>query len=68
MSRLGVECGNERHPLGAWHPAGSLAASWEWRKRIVHWWRRRTYGCTCPPHLTDSEVAYMLRPTGDEKP
>lgn len=50
MSRHEIDalCGNERHPDGAWHPAESLPASWEWIRSWVHWWRKRKWGCACP--------------------
>lgn len=42
-----VQCGNPRHPDGAWHPATGMAASWQWKERIIQWWRIRQYGCRC---------------------
>jgi hypothetical protein len=47
-----VQCGNDRHPDGPWHPAAPLPASWQWAERIRQWRRARRYGCTCPPRWT----------------
>ena len=41
-------CGNRFHPDGPWHRAEPIAASWEWAKIVVHWWRRNHWGCNCP--------------------
>jgi hypothetical protein len=41
-----VQCGNKRHPDGAWHPAAYYPI--RLFDRFVQWWRRRQWGCGCP--------------------
>lgn len=42
------QCGNPRHPRGAWHEAEPY--SLKWINQIKRWWRKRKYGCACPPN------------------
>ena len=44
-----VQCGNPRHPNGAWHEATPLPYPGPsgWLESIRQWWRIRKYGCPC---------------------
>jgi hypothetical protein len=42
-----VLCGNEKHPLGAGHPAAPYVGSWQLRGRLRQWWNLRRWGCRC---------------------
>lgn len=48
MSIDHVDCGNARHPDGAWHPAVALPGPGEYVEGLAQRLRRRAYGCGCP--------------------
>lgn len=44
----GCQCGNPKHPNGAWHPATPIPASWQWIKCFMYWINTKLWGCGCP--------------------
>lgn len=56
---MSVQCGNPRHPAGAWHEAQSTPP-YRLRTLLSHLRRaarRRRYGCECPPDaLSSSDI------------
>jgi len=48
VNEMSVECGNPKHPDGAWHQAEPLAGSWQWDLSIRQWIRSLWWGCSCP--------------------
>lgn len=42
-----VRCSNAAHPIGAWHVASALPASWQRVERLRQWARRLRWGCGC---------------------
>ena len=46
--KTGDHCANPRHPDGPFHEAEPIPGSWELRKRLTQWLRKRKYGCVCP--------------------
>ena len=41
-----VQCGNEKHPNGAWHEASPCPMTIF--EQFIQWWRTKKYGCGCP--------------------
>lgn len=50
------QCGNPKHPKGAWHTSSPLPASWQWFERIKQHFRQLRYGCGCKVTMNETQT------------